>query len=221
MPRGKPLKALSEKQKGILEYLLDRPEGATLDELSAHLGITRTAAKEHVLKVEALGFLSYVDEKGAVGRPKRRYVLSPEGHEAFPRQYSWLSSILLEFLAKDLGPKGVARVMTSLADEVARSMAPRFESASTTAELFAEITAALNELGYRAALRQSDVRKGAVIEATNCVYHSVAKRHPHLCRFDVQFIENASAMNVKLEKCIARGDSVCRFCIRKKDDPKS
>jgi predicted ArsR family transcriptional regulator len=74
----------------------------------------------------------------------------------------------------------------------------------------------MNELGYQSAVKQSDVRKGAVIEATNCVYHSVAKQHPELCGFDVQFLRNVSGMKVKLESCIARGGSVCRFCLLKK-----
>jgi predicted ArsR family transcriptional regulator len=30
----------------------------TADELAAHLGITKTAAKEHVVKVEGLGYLT-------------------------------------------------------------------------------------------------------------------------------------------------------------------
>jgi predicted ArsR family transcriptional regulator len=74
----------------------------------------------------------------------------------------------------------------------------------------------MNELGYRASLKQSDLRKGAVVEATNCVYHVVAKRHPELCQFDVKFMENATGMKVKLESCIAKGGAVCRFCINKR-----
>jgi predicted ArsR family transcriptional regulator len=107
--------------------------------------------------------------------------------------------------------------MDALAAKTAESMRAKFEGAHTSAELLKLVTAALNELGYRSSLRQSDLRKGAVIEATNCVYHSVAQRHPALCRFDVKFIENATGgMSVKLESCIARGGSVCRFCISKK-----
>lgn len=211
------MKSLHDNQKRILEYLLAHPEGATLDELAAHLGLTKTAAKEHLIKIETLGYLSYIDTKGAVGRPRRRYLLSNEGHEVFPRQYSWLSNVILELLAEDLGSKGVSRMMKALATKVAKSMESRFKNTENNVGLFTEITAALNELGYRALLKQSDLRKGAVIEATNCVYHSVAKRHPELCQFDVQFIENASGMNVRLESCISRGDSVCRFCIRKKE----
>ncbi len=206
---------LHANQKSILDYLLDKPEGASLEELSEHLGITKTAAKEHILKIERLGFLSYKDTKGLVGRPKRRYLLSPEGHEVFPRQYSWLSNILLELLSEDLGAEKVARIMRDLAKKVAVSMRPRFENKNSI-QLLTEISSALNELGYRSQLKQSDLRKGAIIEATNCVYHSVAKEHPELCQFDIKFIEETSGMNVKLESCIARGGAVCRFCINKK-----
>jgi predicted ArsR family transcriptional regulator len=211
------MKSLHENQKKILDYLLDHPDGATLEELSDHLQITKTAAKEHIIKVTDLGLLTYADSKGSVGRPKRRYLLSPEGHEAFPKQYSWLSHVLLELLAEDLGDETVARLMSDLGKKVAGSMKPQFEKVKSSAELLALITQTLNELGYRAVLKQSDVRKGAILEATHCVYHSVAKQHPALCGFDISFLENASGMNVQMETCIAKGGSTCRFCLKKKD----
>ena len=213
------MKGLHENQNRLLEYLLDHPEGATLEEISKHLGLSKTGAKEHVLKVENLGYLQHSDSKGTIGRPLRRYLLSPAGMEVFPRQYSWLSNALLELLAEDLGPEKVARIMCDLADKVAGSMEPRFRKARDAPELLAEVAAVLNELGYRAALKQSDLRKGAILEATNCVYHSVAKVHPELCKFDVQFIARASKMDVTLESCIARGGTVCRFCLHKPQAP--
>jgi predicted ArsR family transcriptional regulator len=210
------MKSLHENQKKILDYLLDHPEGATLEELSAHLEITKTAAKEHVLKVMNLGLLTYSDSKGLVGRPKRKYLLSPEGHEAFPKQYSWLSNVLLELLAEDLGDQAVARIMSDLGKKVAGSLKPQLEKARSTAELLALITKTLNDLGYRAVLKQSDIRKGAILEATHCVYHTVAKQHPTLCGFDISFLENTSGMKVEMETCIAKGGSTCRFCLKKK-----
>lgn len=203
-------------QQKILNFLLENQSGATLDELANELGITKTAVKDHLLKVEALGFLSFVDSKGSIGRPRRRYQLSQQGHEAFPKQYSWLSSVLLKLLAQDFGKDKVTALMEKLADTVADSMKAKFNSTGSSADLLSKITLTLNELGYRASLKQSDLRKGAIIEATNCVYHAVAKEHPELCRFDVRFIENTSGMDVRLESCIARGGAVCRFCLRKK-----
>ncbi|WP_374077579.1 helix-turn-helix transcriptional regulator [Bdellovibrio bacteriovorus] len=210
------MKSLHENQRKILEHLLHCPEGASLEELATVLKVTKTAAKEHIIKVETLGYVTYVDSRGSVGRPKRRYLLSNEGHDVFPKQYSWLSNVLLELLAEDMGAKQVSEIMNKLAGKVANSMQARFENCTSTADRLRELTKTLNELGYRATLKQSDLRKGAVIEATNCVYHSVAKQHPELCQFDIRFIRNATGLNnVKLESCIARGGSVCRFCIRK------
>lgn len=210
------MRGLHTNQQKILDFLLEHQNGATLDELATELGITKTAVKDHLLKVEALGFLSFIDSKGAVGRPRRRYLLSQEGHDAFPKQYSWLSNILLELLAQDFGKEEIALLMVKLADKVALPMKSKFSSADSTPELLSKISITLNELGYRTGVKQSDLRKGAIIEATNCVYHAVAKEHPELCGFDIRFIENISGLDVKLESCIARGGTVCRFCLRKK-----
>ena len=207
--------SLHSNQKKILEFLLDKTDGANLVEISEHLEITKTAAKEHILKLEHLGLITFLDFKGSVGRPKRNYKLTEGGHEVFPKQYSWLSSVLLELLAEDLGPQMVSRIMKDLGKKVATSMSERFKHKSHP-QLLAEITKAMNELGYRSMLKQSDIRKGAILEASNCVYHKVAKEHPELCQFDIQFLESASGMKVKLESCIARGGAICRFCLSKK-----
>ncbi len=212
------MRGLHENQQKILEYLLDHSDGVSLDGLSTHLGITKTATKEHVLKLESAGYIVFKDVRGSVGRPSRHYLLTNEGHEIFPRKYSWLSNTLLAFLAKDLGEDAIREMMGKLAKSVARSMEDKFAKAKSTAELLEMVTETLNELGYRTTLKQSDMRKGAVLEATNCVYHSVAKEHPSLCTFDIKFIEEATGgKSVRLESCIARGGAVCRFCIRNKE----
>lgn len=207
---------LHGNQKKILEFLGTQPNGATLDELAAHLEVSRSAVKEHVLKVQALGAITYKDVPGFIGRPRRHYLLTTEGHEVFPRQYAWLSSVLLEHLSEEFDEAQVIAMMRALADRVSQSMAAKFQAASSSADKLSLLTTMMNELGYQATLKQSDLRKGAIIEATNCVYHAVAKSHPELCNFDIKLVENAiEVANVKLESCIARGGTVCRFCIRK------
>lgn len=180
----------------------------------SHLGITKTAVRAHIVSLEVLGFIRHEDSSGSVGRPKRRYFLSTEGTEAFPRQYAWLSSEVLSLMAESANPAQMTRFMQRLADKVSEQLAEKVKSTKSAARL-KEILAVLNELGYRATIKQSDIKKGMVIEAINCVYHAVAQKHPELCCFDVQLLKNASKMNVKLESCIARGGTVCRFCFSK------
>lgn len=210
---------LHRNQQKILEYLLEHHEGATLEELSLFLELSKTATKEHIIKLEAKGYLYFEDIRKSVGRPSRHYLLTQDGHEVFPRKYSWLSNTLLTHLASELGEDALKKMMAKLAKEVAFSMREYFHKAKSDAELFSIITQTLRELGYHTTLKQSDIRKGAIIEATNCVYHLVAKEHPALCTFDIKFIEHASGgKQVKLESCIARGGSVCRFCIKNRKD---
>jgi DeoR family suf operon transcriptional repressor len=209
------MKSIHNNQKKILEFLQEHSQGSTLEDLVDHLGITKTAVKEHINRVQDLGYVRFIDNKGSVGRPRRNYFLSNEGIESFPKKYSWLSNVILEQLTKELTSEGLGNFMKKLADTVAASTENEFVNLKTPSQRLKKITHILNELGYKAVLKESNVNKVAVIEAVNCVYHSVAKEHPTLCQFDVRFIENTSGMQVKLERCIAKGDSVCRFCVTK------
>ncbi len=211
------LKNLHDNQSKILEFLLSRHEGASLDELADHLDLTRTAVQQHVLKLLDLGYLTYSDAKGSVGRPRRHYLISDEGIDVFPKKYSWLANAILAQLAQKLGPGGSKSFMRELAEVVASSLESQIRPEDPPALRLKKVTELLNDLGYRAALKQGDAKE-SVIEAVNCVYHSVAKVHPELCQFDVSLIEKASGMNVRLDSCIAKGGAVCRFCILKKHE---
>ena len=212
------MKILHDHQSKILEHLLSCPEGVSLDELAIHLGLTRTAVQQHVLKLQDLGYVTHLDAKGSVGRPRRRYLIADAGIDVFPKKYAWLATAILAQLAQKLGPSGSKSFMRELAGAVARSLEIQVQPKDSPPVVLKKVTGLLNELGYRAVLKQGDSSKEGVIEAVNCVYHSVAKAHPELCQFDVSLIEEASGMNVRQDSCIAKGDAVCRFCVTKNGD---
>lgn len=212
------MKGLHDNQRKILEHLMDHHEGATLDDLAVHLGVTRTAVQQHIIRLLDLGYLAFEDAKGSVGRPRRRYLISEEGIDAFPKKYSWLANAILAQLASKLGPGGSRAFMQQLAGAVAASLDNPPKPSDPPPLRLKKVTAMMNELGYRAALKPGGSAKEHVIEAVNCVYHSVAKQHPELCQFDVSLLEHASGMAVKLETCIAKGGASCRFCITKKPE---
>lgn len=203
---------LHDRQQTILNYLLESPDGATVDQLLPIIGVTKTAVKEHLNQLQHMGYLSFRDVSTGVGRPKRMYVLSDQGTESFPRQYSWLSSALLNQLALDLDSKQISKIMKSIAKSVAESLEPKLSRLSDQERLI-QIVKTMNDLGYRARLRPNAASGATVIEAMNCVYHSVAKVHPKLCEFDIEFLSASSKKRVKMESCVARGGSSCRFCL--------
>lgn len=204
---------LPERQRQILRFLRGHAQGASLDQIAADLAVTRTAAMAQLGKLLDLGLAVHADERGGVGRPRRRYLISREGLESFPRQYSWLSNLLLEDLAQRLGRKGSAAMMRRLGTRLAQGMARRFDGEGAAARM-RQVAKVLTELGYQAAPLAGPSAGGPVIEAVNCVYHGVAQLHPELCEFDVAFIAAATGKAVALQSCIAKGGHSCRFQLK-------
>lgn len=205
---------LSETQTKIMDTLLKSPEGKTADELVARIGITKTAVREHLDRLSALGYLRFEDDRSGVGRPRRRYLVSSEGTEAFPKQYSWLSRQMLTELSNTLSATDLEGFMKRLADRVyeENSATLRSPDPEIRLRLLAKL---MNDLGYRAKLRHAG-EEVATIEAFNCVYHDVAKTNPRLCGFDLQLIRRSTQGEVTLDSCLARGGSSCRFTCRRK-----
>lgn len=206
---------LGETQRRIIELLAACETGASIDDLVAHLGITRSAVRAHVGKLETLGYLSTESTRRTFGRPHKIYALNATGKELLPRQYAWLATAILQFLCEELGSEATAAMMSRLGRSVADSMQDRFPGDLLPKERVAILAEVMNDLGYRARVKQSDVRKGLVIEASNCAYHLVAQSNPELCNLDRSFLTAASGgMKVTQDRCIAKGDSICRFCLQ-------
>src|ERR1700761_7444457 len=91
-------------QQEVLKQLVERKSGATVDELVAAVGLSRTAVNQHLIALERDGYVRKGTPRKSGGRPQHLYVLTEEGtNRLFPKQYSWFSKILLEMLRKQLG----------------------------------------------------------------------------------------------------------------------
>lgn len=204
---------LSEQQQKILDILLSEKSAATADELVSDLGITKTAVKAHLDYLANLGLLIFKDEAGVVGRPKRKYSLSEGAADAFPKQYSWLASQVLEQLAETMAPQELVLFMRKLAGRIYNEQKDQFKDQTFNKRL-KNLETLMGVLGYKAKIKENNAKNFAVIEAFNCVYHDVAKVRTELCEFDRQLISYATDSKTTLQSCIAKGGKSCRFCIK-------
>ena len=79
--------------------------------------------------------------------------------------------MVLELLADDIGKDGMAKLMRSLADKVTGPLEHQFQTQKTSVDKLHLLAKIMNDLGYRAAVKQSDLRKG-------CHYRSDQLRLP-------------------------------------------
>jgi predicted ArsR family transcriptional regulator len=202
------LRQLGDTRQRLLRALLAAPEGCTVEGLCERLGITHNAVRQHLAGLIADGFVERAQARPSGGRPLAVFRLAEAGRELFPRNYGAIATALLELLRDRMGGDALDRLMRDMGQALGRrEVAPG--EATTQEAVVRALADHLDRLGYEAA----PARRGGEwqIEAFNCVFHDMARRHPEVCRFDIAYLEAAGGREVRHLECIVRGGACCRF----------
>lgn len=206
------LRQLGLTQQKLLRSLLTAPQGASVEMLCQSLNVTHNAVRQHLSALIAAGYVERGTARPTAGRPQARYLLLPAGRELFPRNYGLIAGSILEHLYASIGKAGVQAMLACMGQELGHAAASRIGGESD-AEVAARLAEQLDTLGYEAA---TVMRDGTTqVEAYNCVFHDLAKRHPDVCRFDLAFMEAATGRPIQHMECLVRGGHACRFHIGK------
>ena len=206
------LRQLGQTQQKLLRALLAAPQGASVEALCQALGVTHNAVRQHLAALIAAGYVERGMAQPTGGRPQARYLLLPAGRELFPRNYGLIATGILEHLYASAGKAGVQALLASIGQELGNSAASRIDGANEAA-IAVRLAEQLDALGYEAATVQRDGE--TQVEAYNCVFHTLAQRHPDVCRFDLAFMEAATGRPIQHMECLLRGGHACRFRIGK------
>jgi DeoR family transcriptional regulator, suf operon transcriptional repressor len=201
-------------RQDVLNQLLERRAGATLDELVAAVGLSRTAVNQHLTALESEGHIRKAAPRKTGGRPQNVYVLTEEGANRFPKQYSWFSKLLIQTLREQMGEEQLSQYMYDLGVKLSAGLIPRLVG-KNRAERIAEIVDVMNETGFVArTLPLADSEKLPRVECKNCVYHDLSKDYPEVCRFDIGFLSGLTGAEIEHQACMQRGGDSCRFRFR-------
>jgi predicted ArsR family transcriptional regulator len=198
----------------ILEELAGAPR--TARDLAKKLGIQESAARGHLDRMEGRGLVVPAFRREGVGRPRKRYTLTPLGQDLFPKKYDLiLASIVEELLARE-GEGYVSALFAESAERMARSVAKEVPPRGTREERARNLVAALNRLGFRSAAERTPDGRFRIVR-TNCVFRQSALSHPYLlCDvFDKHLTQTLlGEMGVDLEDSIGRGGLRCTHLIQ-------
>jgi len=198
-------------QQQVLLQLLERKLGATVDELVAAVGLSRTAVNQHLVALERDGYVQRTSPRKSGGRPQNVYVLTEDGTNLFPKQYAWFSKLLIQTLREEFGEEQAARYMYNLGVKKSAELIPRLVG-KNRAERIDEIVKIMNETGFVArTVSATGADKIPRVECKNCVYHDLSKDYPEVCRFDIGFLSGLMGAEVEHQSCMQRGGESCRF----------
>ena len=198
----------------ILEELAVAPR--TARDLAKKLGIQESAARGHLDRMEERGLVIPSFRREGVGRPRKRYLLTSQGQDLFPKKYDViLDAVVDELLARE-GEGFVSALFAESARRMANSIAKEIPKGGTTEEKARRLVSALNDLGFRCTVEKTTDGHLRVVR-TNCIFRHSALSHPYLlCDvFDKNLTEALlGEVGVDLEDSIGRGGMRCTHLIQ-------
>ncbi|BBJ24247.1 helix-turn-helix transcriptional regulator [Candidatus Nitrotoga sp. AM1P] len=211
------LELLGSRQQELLKLLLKHKGGLTLEELSEYLKITRNAVRQHIAALENSGIVTQGVSRPSGGRPEQLYVLTDEGKEFFPRNYSWFAQLMVESIAQESGVAGLRERLGTMGEGVAQQLLSQNSVLKTREQKVEKLSEVMEALGYNT--RSFTVNSDALtIEADNCIFHNLAMKNPEICQFDLALLSTFTDSTVNHEECMAKGGNVCRFKFKAKDE---
>ena len=211
MQRVSALRQLGSTQQKLLRKLLLSPQGATVEELCQALGVTHNAVRQHLAALMGRGYVARGESIPSGGRPRACFVLLPPGRDLFPRNYALIADGMIEYLYAHEGTQAVQAMLAEMGDRLGKGAAERIATATSREEATRLLAEQLDTLGYEAQVVEVDGH--TEVEAWNCVFHSLAKAHPDVCRFDLAFMSAATGRPVQRTQCMLHGAPACRFRI--------
>jgi predicted ArsR family transcriptional regulator len=206
------LDVIGRRQQDLLNLLLERKDGLSIDQLAGELGITRNAVREHVSALERDRLVEARAFTVTKGRPGRLYALSARGLSLFPKQYDLMARLLLENMISRLGGEEAIVQLRALGAQLAQPLKGRV-GAGDLKRKARDVALLMRELGYESSAPNAEA---PTIEALNCVYHDLAKDDQKVCELDLALIGELADAEVEHRACMARGDNACVFCLKAK-----
>jgi predicted ArsR family transcriptional regulator len=197
----------------ILEELAIAPR--TARDLAEKIGIQESAARGHLERLEERGLVVPAFHREGVGRPRKRYVLSPSGQELFPKKYGMILDTVVDELLDREGEGYVSAVFANAGERMARAVAAELPRSSSMDERARHLVLALNRIGFGCTSERTPNGRYRIVR-TNCVFRQSALSHPFLlCEvFDKHLTEALlGEAGVDLEESIGRGGVRCTHLI--------
>lgn len=185
----------------------------TVQDLAAHLGITKPAARRHLtdLHKQALVQLQ-VEKPGGRGRPQYVFSLTEHGEEmVFPKTYANLCLEVLEDVQGLYGEEAVERVLLARGERVALRLEPLIPPELPLEEKLERLLGPLREMGFGS---RTECRDGQwYLIHHNCPTLQVARCFRTLCQSEVETYSRLLGVPLRREQYILHGQSTCTYCI--------
>jgi predicted ArsR family transcriptional regulator len=193
----------------ILE-LLRRQQAASAETISAQLGITPNAVRQHLTNLERDGLVRNAPAKSKRGRPSLMFSLTDKADVAFPKRYGQLATMVLNELSEIGGPGLVDQVFERIADRYAGTVESQIKGLSFEEKL----QRVVDWIGRAGTLVEKvETPEGVMVIIHNCPFRNTALKYPQVCTITPRLLVKLLDVQVSQAASIHRRDPYCSFVV--------
>lgn len=199
--------SLEEGDEQFLQRL-HKVGGGSVQELCDVAGVTATAIRQRLTRLQGLGLVERQVVRAGRGRPHHTYQLTDLGQRHLGDNYAELALLLWDELHGIEEPSVRERVTNRIRDALVRRYGAVVTSESLVKRLD-ELSSSLSSHGFR--VEVDNRGPFPVLRETNCPYHELAQKDSGICELEQQVFEQVLGTPLKLASCCRDGHSCCEF----------
>ncbi len=187
---------------------LQRLGEGTVQELCDAAGVTATAVRQRLGRLQSLGLVGRRAIREGRGRPHHTYRITDQGRRQLGDNYSDLARLLWSELHTIEEPEIRQRVTGRIRDAMVRQYSANVQG-SVISERFAQLGASLSERGFSVEVDSHSLLP--ILRENHCPYHDLAQQDSGICELEQQVFEQVLGVPLTLASCCRDGDGCCEF----------
>ncbi len=198
---------VSQSDRDFLRELQDLG-ACTIPQLCEAQGVTTTAVRQRLNRLQAGGYVSRESIRTQRGRPHHVYCLTVSGKKLLGDNYTELAMVLWHQL-RELQDEPLK---TQIVHQIEQSLVQRYGRNVDAVEprlRLQQLQEALKEHGFRVEVSEGSERL-ALMERS-CPYHDLASGDRSICDLEQQVFSQILGVELQLTQRCVDGHSCCRF----------
>ncbi|REJ87474.1 MAG: MarR family transcriptional regulator [Planctomycetota bacterium] len=203
---------LSESDRTVLDCL-HRLVKASVPELSESLGVTPSAVRQKLARMEAAGLVSKETIREGRGRPHHEFRLTDNGLDSLGGNYRELALLLWREVTAIEDEAIRSRILDRLREAMVHELG-RAVTAQSMPERMRQLSTALEARGVDVDVHGfGEGGTLPILTEYNCPFHAVASEDSSICDLEQAVFAEILGTDVELTSCCQKEGSCCEFTV--------
>lgn len=187
---------------------LHRDGGGSVQELCESMGVTATAVRHRLNRLQERRFVDRETIREGRGRPHHVYRVSESGLKEMGDNYTDLATILWKELLYLKEPEIRNRIFSRISDGLTKRYGSSVQGESL-ASRFEQLSSALGDQGFDVEVDESGSLP--ILRENNCPYFELASHDSTICDLEQEIFSRVLGTNIALTRSCMDGHNCCEF----------